>query len=200
MIQYNQRLPGDPEVRKETAAMKWMIASDLHGSAYGCRRLLAAYEAEQAERLLLLGDLLYHGPRNDLPREYAPKQVIAMLNERKQELVCVRGNCDCEVDQMVLEFPILSDYCILTEQKTVVIATHGHLPSERLPLRPGEILLQGHTHVPGKFEQGSRIVLNPGSVSLPKENSWQGYMTWENGCFLWKNLDGEEMLRYLCRT
>ena len=101
---------------------------------------------------------------------------------------------------MVLEFPILSDYCILAEQETVVVATHGHLPPERLPLRSGEILLQGHTHVPGKTEQGNHIVLNPGSVSLPKENSWQGYMTWENGCFLWKNFDGEELLRYLCRA
>ena len=93
--------------------MKWLIASDLHGSAYYCRKLLEAYDLEKADRMLLLGDILYHGPRNDLPTEYAPKQVIAMLNARKQDILCVRGNCDGEVDQMVLEFPIMADYCVL---------------------------------------------------------------------------------------
>ena len=91
--------------------MKLMIASDIHGSAYYCRKMLEAYDREKADKLLLLGDILYHGPRNDLPKEYAPKEVITMLNARKQELLCVRGNCDTEVDQMVLEFPILADYC-----------------------------------------------------------------------------------------
>ena len=95
--------------------MKWMIASDIHGSAYYCRKLLEAYTEEGADRLLLLGDILYHGPRNDLPRDYAPKEVIALLNERKNDIYCVRGNCDTEVDQMVLEFPVLSDYCVLAE-------------------------------------------------------------------------------------
>ena len=93
--------------------MKWLIASDLHGSAYYCRKLLEAYDLEKADRMLLLGDILYHGPRNDLPTEYAPKQVIAMLNAHRQDILCVRGNCDGEVDQMVLEFPIMADYCVL---------------------------------------------------------------------------------------
>lgn len=93
--------------------MKWMVASDIHGSAKYCRELLGAYEREKADRLLLLGDLLYHGPRNDLPEEYAPKMVIAMLNAKKNQILCIRGNCDAEVDQMVLEFPILADYCML---------------------------------------------------------------------------------------
>ena len=90
--------------------MKWMIASDIHGSAYYCEKLIEAYHREEADRLLLLGDILYHGPRNDLPRDYAPKKVIGMLNERKQDILCVRGNCDTEVDQMVLQFPVLADY------------------------------------------------------------------------------------------
>ena len=85
--------------------MKWMIASDIHGSAYYCRELLEAYDREKADRLLLLGDILYHGPRNDLPKDYNPKEVIALLNQHKQDILCVRGNCDTEVDQMVLEFP-----------------------------------------------------------------------------------------------
>ena len=130
--------------------MKWMIASDVHGSAYYCRQMLEAFEREQADRLILLGDLLYHGPRNDLPREYAPKEVILMLNAHKREILCVRGNCDTEVDQMVLEFPILADYAVLPVGKRLMYLTHGHrfymdaLP----PMQDGDILLHGHTHVP----------------------------------------------------
>ncbi len=121
--------------------MKWMIASDIHGSAYYCRKLLEAYEKEEAERLLLLGDILYHGPRNDLPEGYAPKEVIELLNARKNDIYCVRGNCDTEVDQMVLEFPVLADYCVIAEGETAVYATHGHIYNEQKlpPLHPGDI-------------------------------------------------------------
>ena len=111
--------------------MKYMFASDIHGSAYYCRKMLEAFEAEGASRLFLLGDLLYHGPRNDLPKEYAPKQVIAMLNEKKQYLTNVRGNCDAEVDQMVLEFPVLADYGILIEGGHTFYMSHGHIYNEQ---------------------------------------------------------------------
>ena len=123
--------------------MKWMIASDIHGSAYYCRALLAAFEREGANKLLLLGDVLYHGPRNDLPRDYAPKQVIEMLNGIKEKLLCVRGNCDTEVDQMVLDFPVLADYAILVAGERMIYATHGHVYSEQklTPLGKGDILL-----------------------------------------------------------
>lgn len=118
--------------------MKWMIASDLHGSAYYCRALLQAWDREQADRLILLGDLLYHGPRNDLPREYAPKEVLAMLNQRKESLLCVRGNCDSEVDQMVLAFPILADYGVLALGGRLLYLTHGHVfHKDHLPASPG---------------------------------------------------------------
>ena len=179
--------------------MKWMIASDIHGSAYYCRKLLETYEKEGAERLLLLGDILYHGPRNDLPEGYAPKEVIELLNARKKDIYCVRGNCDTEVDQMVLEFPVLADYCVLAEGNTTVYATHGHIYNEQKlpPLHPGDILLHGHTHVPkcAVHEEESYIYMNPGSVSLPKEDSWHGYMIWEGSEFVWKDFDGQEHMR-----
>ena len=172
--------------------MKWMIASDIHGSEYYCRELCVAYDREKADRLLLLGDILYHGPRNDLPREYNPKKVIELLNARKQDILCVRGNCDTEVDQMVLEFPILADYCVIAEGKQLIYATHGHMFHEDHlpPLHKGDILLHGHTHVPKCAEHEDYTYMNPGSVSIPKEGSWHGYMILENGHFLWKDLDG----------
>lgn len=174
--------------------MKWMIASDLHGSAYYCREMVKAFEWEGADRLLLLGDLLYHGPRNDLPKDYAPKEVIPMLNQLKPKLCCVRGNCEAEVDQMVLEFPVMADYCILPVGQRLVYATHGHIYNlKNLPLlAPGDILLHGHTHVPAWTEFGEgNLYLNPGSLSIPKENSPHGYMTLEGETFQWKTLDGE---------
>ena len=172
--------------------MKLMIASDIHGSAKYCQSLLEAYDKEKADRLLLLGDLLYHGPRNDLPEEYAPKEVIALLNARKEELLCVRGNCDTEVDQMVLEFPIMAEYCILFLEGRTVFATHGHhFHEQNLPmLKRGDILLHGHTHVPACFEREAYTYLNPGSVSIPKEGSWRGYMILEEKTFLWKDFGG----------
>ena len=121
--------------------MKLMIASDIHGSAYYCKKMLEAFDRENAARLLLLGDILYHGPRNDLPRDYVPKEVIALLNERKQQILCVRGNCDTEVDQMVLEFPILADYCVLPVGDRLIYATHGHNYNMQTPppLQPGDV-------------------------------------------------------------
>ena len=178
--------------------MKWMIASDIHGSAYYCEKLLQAYHQEQADRLLLLGDVLYHGPRNDLPRDYAPKKVIAMLNDRKQDILCVRGNCDTEVDQMVLQFPVLADYAVLTAGTRLIYVTHGHIynSSNLPPIHPGDILLHGHTHIPVCEELDTHTYLNPGSVSIPKENSPHSYMTFDGNEFVWKDLDGEVYRRY----
>ena len=174
--------------------MKLMIASDIHGSAYYCKQLLAAFEREQADRLLLLGDILYHGPRNDLPRDYAPKEVLAMLNGQKERVFCVRGNCDTEVDQMVLEFPILADYCILPVGERLVYATHGHKHNLQAlpPLQKGDILLHGHTHIPAWERFGdNNLYLNPGSVSIPKAGSAYGYMTLNGKEFALKSLEGE---------
>ena len=172
--------------------MKWMIASDIHGSAACCEKLLAAFGREQADRLLLLGDLLYHGPRNDLPLGYAPKEVIAQLSGVKDKVFCVRGNCEAEVDQMVLPFPVLADYCLLEQKGRAIFATHGHHYNLENPplLQPGDVLLHGHTHIPAKDNSLGFWYLNPGSVSIPKENSPHSYMTLEDGQFLWKDLDG----------
>ena len=178
--------------------MKIMIASDIHGSAYYCEKMLNAYEEEQADRLLLLGDILYHGPRNDLPKDYDPKKVIAMLNPYKNEIFCVRGNCDTEVDQMVLDFPIMADYCIIPVGDHLVYATHGHVFNESNlpPLGEGDILLHGHTHVPVCREQEHYTYMNPGSISIPKEDSGHSYIVLENNQFTWKNLlDGQAYLQ-----
>ena len=170
----------------------YLIASDLHGSAYYTQKLLEAYEMEQADTLVLLGDILYHGPRNDLPRGYAPKEVIALLNPLAADILCVRGNCDCEVDQMVLDFPILADYAIIDFGKNAIYATHGHKFGKDCPppLKSGDILLCGHTHIPANEKTGGIYYLNPGSVSIPKNGSKNSYMTLCDGVFTWKDLDG----------
>ena len=173
--------------------MKLLIASDIHGSAFYCEKLMDAIRREKTDRILLLGDLLYHGPRNDLPAGYAPKEVISMLNGLKQKLLCVRGNCEAEVDQMVLNFPVLADYAWLEIDGQRIFATHGHHFGEDNPppLSKGDVLLCGHTHVPACREHDGWIYLNPGSVSIPKENSHHSYMILENQNFIWKTLDGE---------
>lgn len=178
--------------------MKLMFASDIHGSAFYCRRMLELYKNSGAKRLVLLGDILYHGPRNDLPREYAPKEVIAMLNPLKDELLAVRGNCDTEVDQMVLEFPILADYGLLLVGETPLYATHGHVYNENHlpPLTDGDALIHGHTHLLEAkeitAEDGRRIkILNPGSVSIPKGGNPATYALLEDGVFTILTLDGD---------
>lgn len=171
--------------------MKYLIASDIHGSAYYCRKVLEQFEKEAADKIILLGDILYHGPRNDLPKEYNPKAVTEMLNSVKDKIFCVRGNCEAEVDQMVLDFPVLADYALLCEQGTMIFITHGHLYNlADLPkIGPKDILLHGHTHVPALEATEHCIYMNPGSTSLPKEDSLPSYMTLENGHFLWKSLE-----------
>ena len=168
-----------------------MFASDIHGDASCCQKMLDCFDAEQAEKLILLGDLLYQGPRNDLPPDYAPKKVIELLNARKEQLLCVRGNCDTEVDQMVLEFPILADYCFIELDGHTIFATHGHHHNPANPpmLKKGDILLNGHTHIPANQDMGDFTYMNPGSVSIPKENSAHGYMIYDQK-FIWKDLEG----------
>lgn len=170
--------------------MKLLIASDIHGSAYWCRKLLEVYETEKPDKLVLLGDILYHGPRNDLPREYAPKAVIALLSPLAEKILCVRGNCEAEVDQMVLPFPCMAPYSqLLVEDKTFYL-THGHHENPRnLPrLNPGDVFLSGHTHVKEDIQVEGVRCLNPGSVSIPKDGS-HSCLVYDKGEFSFRILE-----------
>ena len=170
--------------------MKLFIASDIHGSAFWCEKMIAAFKKEKADRMLLLGDILYHGPRNDMPKDYAPKKVIEMLTAFKNAILCVRGNCDTEVDQMVLPFPMLADYALVSVDGTDIYATHGHKFGKDTPppLKEGDILLCGHTHIAADEKCDGFRYINPGSVSIPKENTGNGYIILENATFTRKLL------------
>jgi hypothetical protein len=176
--------------------MRQIIASDLHGSALYCQQLLDRLAIERAEQLIFLGDILYHGPRNDLPEGYAPKEVISLLNPLKDRIVCVRGNCDAEVDQMVLDFPILQESRLLTLQNRPILLTHGHhcnpdQPADDTLLSGAQFVLFGHTHIPCKQNVNGVWYLNPGSLSIPKADSHHSYLLLTEDGFTWKSLDGE---------
>ena len=177
--------------------MKLLIASDIHGDSVCCQTLLDVAEKECVDRILLLGDLLYHGPRNDLPEGYAPKKVIEMLNSVADKLICVRGNCESEVDQMVLNFPVLSETAIFFDgsRELYIFMSHGHKFSpENPPILPkGSVFLYGHTHIPKICRSGEIVCINPGSVSLPKENNKKSFALYENGHFEIKSFDGDKI-------
>lgn len=174
--------------------MKYVIASDIHGSSYYCELLKERFLGEGAEKLILLGDLLYHGARNPLPRAYDTLKCAAILNGLKERILCVRGNCDSQVDTLVLEFPVEADFAVLPIGKRTAILAHGHLTPA--VLRRGDILINGHFHVPAFEERENCTYVNCGSVSIPKENSPHSYLVLENGVFLWKNVEtGEPFLK-----
>ncbi len=178
--------------------MKLLICSDIHGDLDSMNKIMNAYKTEDADKILILGDLLYHGPRNDLPDTYAPKQVIEMLNANNELLLCVRGNCDTEVDQMVLNFPILADYAYLELDGLRIFATHGHKYNKESmpPLKSGEILLHGHTHIFCCEDIGAAIFyLNPGSCAIPKNGNPRSYMIYENRAFTVKDFAGNILLK-----
>ena len=181
--------------------MKLMFASDIHGSRSAMEAILRQYRAEGASRLVLLGDLLYHGPRNDLPDAYDPKAVTALLNEAKNELLCVRGNCDAEVDQMVLEFPIQADYALFDLDGVTAFVTHGHLfhLDHLPPHKDGDLLIHGHTHVSVVEKKDGMTYINPGSAALPKNGQPRSYMIYEDGAFTVKTLEGEAVFSHRIR-
>ena len=170
--------------------MKLLVASDIHGSAYYGRMLIERIEEEKPDKILLLGDILYHGPRNALPDKYDTKEVISLLNPLKDKIICVRGNCDSEVDQMVLDFPIMADYVMLNVGNVSVFATHGHIYNcgNIPPFAKNSVLLHGHTHIPACEVKEDYIYMNPGSVSIPKNNSFHGYMVIDEIKACWKDV------------
>lgn len=169
--------------------MKLFIASDLHGSAYYCRQMIDSFERENADKLLILGDVLYHGPRNELPSGYSPKNVLALLDTVKDKIICVSGNCDAEIDRELLPFPVISDLGLICVDGLNIYFAHGHKPAPHL--EDGDIYLTGHTHVQLKTKENGYYRLNPGSVSIPKEDSKHGYIIYENRKFIFKDLSGE---------
>jgi len=178
--------------------MKLMIASDLHGSAFYVKKLMDAFQTEKPEKLLLLGDLLYHGPRNHLPQNYDCPDVAEQLNQIKDQIVAVRGNCDCEVDQMLLEFPMMADYALLELNGLSLYATHGHLWNESCPppMADGTVLLNGHTHIPACRPHGCYLYINPGSTSIPKGGSVASFLLLDGRTFTWKDIDGNAYKSY----
>jgi putative phosphoesterase len=179
--------------RQEEIQMKLMFISDIHGSNYYLDLALEKVTEENPDYLVILGDVLYHGPRNDLPKDYAPKEVLAKLNMLKEKIICVQGNCDSTVDQMVLEFPIMQAYTIILNEGKRIFATHGHLYNlENMPvLSEGDILIHGHTHIPVAEKVNEVYLLNPGSIAIPKEGTPHCYGIIENNEFLIKTLEGE---------
>lgn len=173
--------------------MKLLIVSDIHGSAEAAQAIACRVKAEMPDRIVLLGDLLYHGPRNPLPAGYDPLRVASILNGWKDRIVAVRGNCDSEVDQMVLEFPCRSDYALVEADGHLLYLSHGHIPGnapDDLPLMcKGSAFVSGHTHVKTLERSGEVLLVNPGSPSLPKDDV-ASYAVYEGGVFRLKTLDG----------
>lgn len=171
--------------------MKLFIASDLHGSAYYTRIMLERYAESGADKLVLLGDILYHGPRNDLPRNYAPKEVAKMLNEYAADIIAVRGNCEAEVDSLMLEFNVTSDYGVIFDGKRTIYLSHGHRVEPKL--HENDVYLTGHTHIPHDFMNNGARYLNPGSVSIPKNFTKHSAMLYSDGRFEWMDIENGEM-------
>ena len=176
--------------------MRFLVVSDLHGDEFWAGRAAEALREEEADRLVLLGDILYHGPRNDLPEHYAPKKVIEILNPLSDRILAVRGNCEAEVDQMVLNFPVMADYMYIVSGDVPFFVTHGHLYNpESLPpvITPGSVFISGHTHVTYDYLKDGIRFMNPGSPSIPKMGSKPSYIVIEDGNAVLKEFDhGQE--------
>ena len=172
--------------------MKWMVASDLHGSAYWCEKLVEAFEREQADRLILLGDILYHGPRNPLPEGHDPQRCAEILNRIRNRVVAVRGNCDASIDQVMLQFPIMADYMLLDLGEKLVFVTHGDQWGNDAPpaMAKGGVLVTGHTHVSACTVHPDFLYLNPGSPALPKDEGHRGYLLLDSRGAVFCEMDG----------
>jgi putative phosphoesterase len=172
--------------------MKLFFIADIHGSYHHLQRGLDCFEQEQADQIIILGDALYHGPRNPLPQGYDPPHVAPLLNQYKDRIIAVRGNCDCEVDQMLIEYPMLGDYAVVFIDSRKLFLTHGHIfsPSNPPALPPGSIFASGHTHLPVAEKRGDLYFFNPGSLTLPKGGFPNSYGIYADNVLTVKSLDG----------
>jgi len=172
--------------------MKYLIASDIHGSAHYAALLAQRFESVGASKLILLGDILYHGPRNSLPEGHDCQSVAEILNRLSDKIIAVRGNCDAEVDQVMLNFPIMADYAILEAGALSMFLTHGHRwnPGNLPPLKACNALIYGHTHIPELSRQDGIFMINPGSAALPRGGFCPSYAIFEDGIFTIMDFDG----------
>lgn len=177
--------------------MKIMIASDLHGSFVWTKKLIDKFNKEKCDNLLLLGDLLYHGPRNALPNEYDTIETANLLNSIKDKIMAVRGNCDSEVDEMVLSFDIKERNMMLYIDGVQFFATHGHIYNEdNLPaFQQFDVLLNGHTHTTLFNRYKNYVFVNPGSTSIPKNNTAHSCVIYEDRLFRFYDLGNDSLIR-----
>ena len=171
--------------------MKYLIFSDLHGSIESMEIIIEKFNSHNCDKLICLGDVLYHGPRNDLPAYYNPKAVIKLINQYKDKILCIQGNCDAEVDQMVLDFPIIKDNVLTIDGKNIYLC-HGH----HLDNIEYEYVLHGHTHIMGVYQKDDKTYINPGSVTIPKENTKRGYIILENNSFTFYDIEDNKLSTY----
>lgn len=173
--------------------MRYFIISDIHGSSAYLKKALDLFAAGSYDYLVILGDILYHGPRNQIPEGYNPQEVVSLLNPLAKQIIACRGNCEAEVDQMLLKFPCLSDYSLIVDGKVSLFATHGHLyTADNFPMTPGtSVFLSGHTHLWVLEQKEDVVVCNPGSITLPKENRPHTFATYEDGQLFVKDLEGQ---------
>ena len=176
---------------------KYLVVSDIHGALSGAEAVHKALAHHNLTHVLCLGDILYHGPRNDLPDDYAPKKVIPLMNALKDNIIAVRGNCEAEVDQMVLNFAVTADYNILFCGDRKVFMSHGHIysPAKLPDLSSGDIFLSGHTHIPTAECNKGIFLLNPGSISLPKGGHPRSYAVLTETDFTIYTLDHQEYMK-----
>lgn len=176
--------------------MKVLVISDIHGSSYYAEKIKEIVEKENPDKIILLGDLYYHGPRNDLTQEYAPMKVAEILNSLKDKLLVVKGNCDAEVDEMISDFKF-EDHLLLDINGKKIYFTHGHRYNiEVIPYEDFEVLIYGHIHQGFIQEKEGYLFANPGSISLPKCGTEHSYLILEKDKFILKNVDGEVLQEY----
>ena len=170
--------------------MKLLVVSDIHGSAYYAEKIPEIFEKEKADKIIVLGDLYYHGPRNPLTKDYSPMKVAEILNSLKDRLEVIKGNCDAEVDEMISEFKF-KEHLLLDVNNLKVYFTHGHKNNmDNLPDEQIDMMVYGHFHTGFIVKKDGIIFANPGSISLPKDNTKNSYLILDKESIVLKDIDG----------